>query len=168
MNVRRAAHALGLRFRLHRKELPGSPDIAFPCQKLVLFVHGCFWHQHPDRKRAGIRQSRQEYWSAKLSKNIERDRAASLRKLVGTSKSSGNLRRKTMPSWRFACKGSFVGLETSRPSEEVCVKAVFDTRPVSIYDDDFAHHFHSPCHVLASLPLLTIDQELLEVLGEEQ
>jgi DNA mismatch endonuclease, patch repair protein len=75
MKVRKAAHALGLRFRLHRKELPGSPDIVFPRRKLVVFVHGCFWHQHPGCKRATIPQSRQEFWPAKLNRNVERDSA---------------------------------------------------------------------------------------------
>ncbi|RTL67357.1 MAG: very short patch repair endonuclease, partial [Hyphomicrobiales bacterium] len=46
MLVRRTAHALGLRFRLHRKDLPGCPDVVFPAKKIALFVHGCFWHRH--------------------------------------------------------------------------------------------------------------------------
>jgi DNA mismatch endonuclease (patch repair protein) len=73
--VRRAAHSLGLRFRLHRRGLPGSPDIVFPRWKTAILVHGCFWHQHPGCKRATIPQSRTEFWKAKLARNVERDEA---------------------------------------------------------------------------------------------
>jgi DNA mismatch endonuclease, patch repair protein len=76
MRVRKAAHALGLRFRLHRKELPGSPDIVFASRKTVVFVHGCFWHSHSGCKRASMPQTKQEFWSTKLSRNIKRDQTA--------------------------------------------------------------------------------------------
>ena len=72
--VRHAAHKLGLRFRLHRRDLPGCPDLVFARYRLVLFVHGCFWHQHANCKRSNIPKSRLEYWSPKLARNIERDR----------------------------------------------------------------------------------------------
>ena len=73
MTVRRAVHRLGFRFRLHRKDLPGCPDLVFPRLRIAIFVHGCFWHQH--RCNAAARPtSRTEYWNAKLEKNIERDR----------------------------------------------------------------------------------------------
>lgn len=71
--VRRAAHALGFRFRLHVKGLPGKPDLVFPRLRAVVFVHGCFWHQH----RCGdghIPASKTEYWGPKLARNRERDR----------------------------------------------------------------------------------------------
>lgn len=73
--VRRAAHALGYRFRLHRKDLPGRPDLVFPGRKAVIFVHGCFWHQHADPACINGRRpkSRPEYWNAKLDGNIARD-----------------------------------------------------------------------------------------------
>lgn len=76
MKVRRLAHALGYRFRLHRKDLPGSPDLVFPGRGKVIFVHGCFWHGH-DCPR-GSRQPKQnaEYWRAKIARNVERDRQA--------------------------------------------------------------------------------------------
>lgn len=74
--VRRVAHSLGLRFRLHRKSLPGSPDIVFPRWKIAILVHGCFWHQHPGCKRATVPQSRTEFWQTKLARNMERDEAA--------------------------------------------------------------------------------------------
>lgn len=71
--VRRLAHSLGFRFRLHRKDLPGSPDLVFPGRRRVVFVHGCFWHGH-DCKR-GSRQPKEnaEYWRAKISRNVARD-----------------------------------------------------------------------------------------------
>lgn len=74
--VRQALHAAGLRFRLHRTDLPGRPDIVFPGRRTVVFVHGCFWHSHPGCKRARIPGTRQEYWVPKLLRNVERDQAA--------------------------------------------------------------------------------------------
>lgn len=74
MRVRRLAHAMGLRFRLHRKDLPGKPDLAFPKYRAVVFVHGCFWHRHPDCPKASTPKSRTEFWNAKFASNIERDR----------------------------------------------------------------------------------------------
>lgn len=73
--VRRLAHNLGFRFRLHRKDLPGKPDLVFPKFKAAVFVHGCFWHQHPRPGCADARRpkSRPEYWGPKLDGNIDRD-----------------------------------------------------------------------------------------------
>ena len=78
MAVRSLVHRLGYRFRLHRKNLPGNPDLVFPARNAVIFVHGCFWHQHPDPdcKDARPPKSRQEYWAPKLARNIARDEAA--------------------------------------------------------------------------------------------
>ena len=76
MRVRRAAHALGYRFRLHRRDLPGTPDLIFPKHRLALFVHGCFWHQHPGCRRAVLPLTRREYWLPKLARNQARDCAA--------------------------------------------------------------------------------------------
>jgi DNA mismatch endonuclease (patch repair protein) len=73
LRVRKAAHALGLRFRLHRSDLPGKPDLVFPKFRLALFVHGCFWHQHAGCRRASMPKSRTEYWEAKLRRNVQRD-----------------------------------------------------------------------------------------------
>ena len=80
MTVRRLAHALGYRFRLHRKDLPGKPDLVFPGRNKVIFVHGCFWHGHNCAR--GSRQPKQnaDYWRAKIGRNVERD-AASLQAL---------------------------------------------------------------------------------------
>jgi DNA mismatch endonuclease (patch repair protein) len=75
MIVRRLAHAMGYRFRLHRKDLPGKPDLVFPGRRKVIFVHGCFWHGHDCAR--GSRQPKQnaEYWRAKIARNVERDAA---------------------------------------------------------------------------------------------
>ena len=75
MIVRRLAHSLGYRFRLHRRDLPGTPDLVFPRLNKVIFVHGCFWHGHSCRK--GRRPSTNvEFWSTKLDANIRRDSLA--------------------------------------------------------------------------------------------
>lgn len=74
VRVRKMAHKLGLRFRLHRKDLPGSPDLVFPKYRLCLFVHGCFWHRHPGCKKATTPKSNAAFWTEKFAKNIERDR----------------------------------------------------------------------------------------------
>lgn len=72
--VRGVAHSLGLRFRLHRKDLPGSPDLVFPRWRLVLFVHGCFWHRHQGCTLAAIPKTRPEFWQKKFEMNVARDR----------------------------------------------------------------------------------------------
>lgn len=73
IRVRKAAHRLGLRFRLHRRDLPGTPDMTFPKRRTVLFVHGCFWHRHPGCPKASNPGTRTEYWAAKFRANCERD-----------------------------------------------------------------------------------------------
>jgi DNA mismatch endonuclease, patch repair protein len=72
--VRKMAHAMGLRFRLHRKDLKGSPDIVFPKHRVAIFVHGCFWHRHPGCKRATMPATQKNFWRTKLSRNVTRDR----------------------------------------------------------------------------------------------
>src|SRR5947209_2626197 len=76
MLVRRLAHHLGYRYRLHDRRLPGTPDLVFPARRKVIFVNGCFWHQHPNPGCALARQpkSRIEYWVPKLRENVERDK----------------------------------------------------------------------------------------------
>ena len=73
--VRRLAHALGCRFRLHRRDLPGTPDLVFPRLKKAVLVHGCFWHGHPDPgcRNAVLPKTRQEWWRIKLLANAARD-----------------------------------------------------------------------------------------------
>ena len=76
LRVRRIAHSLGFRFRLHRRDLPGTPDIVFPRLKKVVQVHGCFWHQHTGCRLARLPKSRLGYWLPKLQRNQERDLVA--------------------------------------------------------------------------------------------
>lgn len=71
--VRRIAHRLGFRYRLHRRDLPGCPDIVFPRYRSVVFVHGCFWHRHPNCKYASSPKTRVEYWQNKFHSNVVRD-----------------------------------------------------------------------------------------------
>lgn len=71
--VRRLLHAMGHRFRLHRKDLPGRPDIVLPKYRKAIFVHGCFWHWHGCPK-GQLPKSRLDYWRPKLEANVERDR----------------------------------------------------------------------------------------------
>ena len=76
MLVRSVCHEMGLRYRLHRKDLPGKPDLVFPKHRLCIFVHGCFWHRHPGCKYAYTPKSRLDFWLPKLARNVERDLAA--------------------------------------------------------------------------------------------
>lgn len=72
--VRRFLFANGFRFRLYRKDLPGKPDIVLPRYKTVIFINGCFWHGHPGCKYATIPETNREFWSNKISGNMERDK----------------------------------------------------------------------------------------------
>ena len=72
--VRRAAHRMGFRFRLYRKDLPGTPDLTFPRHRLAVFVHGCFWHRHSGCQFAYSPKSRVEFWTKKFKQNVTRDR----------------------------------------------------------------------------------------------
>lgn len=81
--VRSALHSLGYRYRLHRKDLPGSPDLVFPSRHKAIFVHGCFWHGH-DCSRGKLPQTNAEFWKIKIDKNKARDeRVAQTLKLLG-------------------------------------------------------------------------------------
>lgn len=71
--VRRILHGLGLRFRLHRKDLPGRPDIVLAKHKTVVFVHGCFWHRHSGCSKTTTPKTRKEFWQTKFDQNVERD-----------------------------------------------------------------------------------------------
>jgi DNA mismatch endonuclease, patch repair protein len=71
--VRKIAHRLGYRFRIHRRDLPGRPDLVFPRYGLALFVHGCFWHRHEGCKRTTTPKANHDFWQAKFAANIERD-----------------------------------------------------------------------------------------------
>ena len=72
--VRKLLHSLGYRFRLHKKDLPGKPDIVLTKYKSVIFVHGCFWHQHKNCNRSNLPKSNILYWKDKLTGNIKRDK----------------------------------------------------------------------------------------------
>lgn len=76
MLVRRLLFAAGFRFRLHRSDLPGTPDIVMPGRKVAIFIHGCFWHAHQRCKYAKIPASRRDFWIAKLQANVNRDQRA--------------------------------------------------------------------------------------------
>jgi DNA mismatch endonuclease (patch repair protein) len=74
MIVRSLVHQMGFRFRLHRKDLPGKPDIVLPGHKKIIFVHGCFWHMHRCRYGRVVPKTNTEFWLAKRTGNVERDR----------------------------------------------------------------------------------------------
>lgn len=74
IKVRKALYALGFRYRLHAKDLPGSPDIVFRKYKTVVFVHGCFWHRHPKCKKKRVPKSNIKFWIDKFEENVARDR----------------------------------------------------------------------------------------------
>ncbi len=88
MAVRRMVHRMGYRFRLHRKDLPGKPDLVFPRLRKAIFVHGCFWHGHGCARGARAPKRNAEYWSAKISRNSLRD--------------AGNLTALKAQGWRAA------------------------------------------------------------------
>lgn len=71
--VRRLVHGMGYRYRLHRRDLPGTPDLVFPGRSKVIFVHGCFWHRHAGCALARLPKSRGDFWLPKLTANAERD-----------------------------------------------------------------------------------------------
>jgi DNA mismatch endonuclease (patch repair protein) len=83
LRVRRMLHALGFRFRLHRDDLPGKPDIVLPRHRKILFIHGCFWHGHPGCPRSALPTTNRPFWEKKISGNRTRDRRVrgELRKL---------------------------------------------------------------------------------------
>ncbi len=74
MLVRSLVHRMGFRFRVHRRDLPGNPDIVLPRHKKVIFIHGCFWHGHPGCPRSKRPTTNQAFWDRKLDGNVERDK----------------------------------------------------------------------------------------------
>ena len=73
MIVRRMVHAMGKRYRLHRADLPGKPDLTFPRLKKIIFVHGCFWHGHDCKRGARLPKENSDYWANKINRNKDRD-----------------------------------------------------------------------------------------------
>ena len=71
--VRKILSAMGFRYRLHRRDLPGAPDIVLPGRKKVVWVHGCFWHRHSDCRYATTPKSNSRFWNAKFKRNVRRD-----------------------------------------------------------------------------------------------
>lgn len=71
--VRRLLHRMGYRYRLHRKDLPGKPDIVFGPRRKVIFVHGCFWHGHSCKRGSRLPKTNAEYWKSKIARNVKRD-----------------------------------------------------------------------------------------------
>ena len=74
LRVRKLLHGLGYRYRLHRSDLPGRPDLVFPARRKVIFVNGCFWHRHDGCPQVRIPATNRDYWLAKLERNYNRDR----------------------------------------------------------------------------------------------
>ena len=75
MAVRRLIHAMGFRYRLHRRDLPGCPDLVFPRHRKIVLVHGCFWHSHAGCRAGRVPSSNADFWLPKLRRNTERDAA---------------------------------------------------------------------------------------------
>jgi len=73
LTLRRLLHRMGYRFRLHQRDLPGTPDLVFPSRRTIVFVHGCFWHRHVGCRNAVLPATRREFWDAKLTENVSRD-----------------------------------------------------------------------------------------------
>jgi len=73
--IRRGLHALGLRYRIHKKNLPGKPDLYFAKYKTAVFIHGCFWHQHKDCSNAVMPKTNRDFWMNKLNGNVNRDQS---------------------------------------------------------------------------------------------
>jgi DNA mismatch endonuclease, patch repair protein len=95
LTVRRLLHRLGYRYRLHRRDLPGRPDIVFPGRRKAIFIHGCFWHGH-DCSKGQLPKSRTEYWTAKIKANQDRD-ASAVARLEGAC-------WQTLPVWQCELK----------------------------------------------------------------
>lgn len=96
--VRKLTHALGFRYRLHRKDLPGKPDLVFSSKKKIIFVHGCFWHGHKCKRGDRVPKDNRHYWVKKIKANIERDkRHIEVLDKLGWS---------VLPIWECETKGS--------------------------------------------------------------
>jgi len=74
LKVRKLIYSMGFRYRLHRSDMPGKPDLVFSGLRKVIFVHGCFWHRHTKCRKATVPKSNVAFWSAKFASNVERDR----------------------------------------------------------------------------------------------
>lgn len=97
--TRKLLHRLGYRYRLHRKDLPGTPDICFPARRKAIFVHGCFWHRHEGCRRTTMPKVRTSFWEEKFRQNIERDyrKIVALRELGWNTLVVWECETKTLP-----------------------------------------------------------------------
>lgn len=97
--TRKLLHRLGYRYRLHRKDLPGTPDICFSARRKAIFVHGCFWHRHEGCRRTTMPKVRTSFWEEKFRQNIERDyrKIAALRELGWNTLVVWECETKTLP-----------------------------------------------------------------------
>ena len=109
MIVRKALFAAGYRFRLHRRDLPGAPDVVMPGRKIAIFVHGCFWHKHAKCKYAKLPSTRPEFWQVKLAGNVERDQKA-----IDSLMFSG---WRVLTVWEFNSKCSCLGHVAGNPRQ---------------------------------------------------
>lgn len=98
--TRKLLHRLGYRYRLHRRDLPGTPDICFPARRKVIFVHGCFWHRHEGCRRTTMPKVRTSFWTEKFRQNIERDhrKITALRELGWSTLVVWECETKTLPT----------------------------------------------------------------------
>jgi DNA mismatch endonuclease (patch repair protein) len=127
LKVRKLAHAMGLRFRLNRRDLPGTPDLVFPRHRLAVFIHGCFWHRHPGCSRSTVPKSRVQFWTDKFEANVARDQR-DIRALEGRGwhvlvlwecelKNEGQLRDRIREAIHRAQDCRSIGLRRSRSTE---------------------------------------------------
>ena len=119
--LRRLLHRDGLRFRLHRRGLPGRPDIVLARYRAVVFVHGCFWHRHPGCRRATTPRTRVEFWQEKFEANLARDR-----RVADALRADG---WRVFTVWECGLKADAVGL-ASRLSSDISSRAPEEELPV--------------------------------------
>jgi DNA mismatch endonuclease, patch repair protein len=116
--VRKAAHRMGLRFRLNVSDLPGRPDLVFPKWRIALFVNGCFWHRHSNCKYSTTPKSNRKFWTAKFLRNVERDadNVASLRRLGWTVVTMWQCEVRTIDAATFKLRRHFSQRRAKRPA----------------------------------------------------
>lgn len=120
--IRKILHAQGFRYRLHRKDLPGRPDIVLPKHRTVIFVHGCFWHGHRNCRLFRIPYSRSEFWEQKIGLNIARD--------ARVHAELGEAGWNVVDVWECAVKGS--GRVGTGALSEILERAIIDRTPLEI------------------------------------
>lgn len=132
--VRRTLHRLGLRYRLHKNDLPGRPDIVFPSQRLAIFVHGCFWHRHEGCKLATTPKTNTDFWLQKFDTNVRRDAdtQVSLEQLGWNSFVVWECETRRLETLELVCHKVY---ELIRGGSSVtCSGSVFPTIPAEMVD----------------------------------